>query len=54
MATQQLKEELQEACWVDQVLVPQENQGLAKRLHREKNITSRTHSTLANCSVTST
>ena len=35
VTAQQLKEELQEAGWVDQILVPQENQGLAKRLHRE-------------------
>ncbi|KAK0130954.1 hypothetical protein N1851_034369 [Merluccius polli] len=34
VTAQQLKEELQEAGWVDQILVPQENQGLAKRLHR--------------------
>lgn len=36
MAPQQLEEELQEACGVDQILIPQENQSLAEGLKKGK------------------
>lgn len=36
MATQKFKEEFQQTCWIDEILISQQDQSFAKCLRKEK------------------